>query len=95
MKTINHHSPRADQFLALKRPSDKLHELCLKRSDVKLEVNIEGELAAQQAAAKLLARSGRHISSVWTEDGECPDNGKYRIWYMVTVPIGGRNGVRH
>lgn len=88
MPTIRHQSPRAAQKLAFMRPGEKMHELALKRSDVKLEVNIEAELAAREAAAKLCGRNGRHISEVWTEDGECPDNGKYRMWFMVTVPVG-------
>ena len=87
MVQIRHESPRAAEKLAFLRPGEKLHELCLKRSDIKLDVNMTAELAAQQAAAKLCGRQRRHITDVWTEDGECPTNGKYRIWYMITVPV--------
>lgn len=88
MPAIQHQSGRAAQFLALKRDSEKLHELCLKRSDRNPMLNIEMERAAHVAAAKLVQRTGRAITNVWTEDGECPDNGKYRVWYMTTAPIG-------
>jgi hypothetical protein len=88
MNTLQHHSPRAAQKLAFMGKGEKLHELCLKRSDVNPMLNIEAEQAARIAAAKLIGRSGRAISDVWTEDGESPDLGKYRIWYLVTVPVG-------
>jgi hypothetical protein len=88
MNTLQHHSPRAAQKLAFMRKGEKMHELCLKRSDVRLDVNINAEIAAREAAAKLCGKTGRHISEVWTEDGESPDLGKYRIWYLVTVPVG-------
>ncbi len=92
MAPIRHESPRAAQKLAFMRPGEKLHELCLKRSDIHFDINATSELEAQKAAAKLCGRQSRHITDVWTEDGECPDNGKYRMWFMVTVPVHRQSG---
>jgi hypothetical protein len=87
MKPVIHESPRAGQKLAFMRHGEVLHELCLKRSDNRPEININSELLAHAAAAKLCGTRRLHISDVWTEDGECPDNGKYRIWYLITTPL--------
>lgn len=61
----------------------KVFTLALKRSDLKPEVNQRSEAMAQFAAAKLVQTKGLRIEKVWFEDGEHPDHGKYRRWYMI------------
>jgi hypothetical protein len=58
--------------------------LALPRSNRKPEVNKKSELSAQFAAARLVQTKGVSIEKVWFEDGEHPDHGLYRRWYMIT-----------
>jgi hypothetical protein len=61
----------------------RIFTLALSRSDRKPEVNARSEMTAQFAAAKICQQQQVRIEKVWFEDGEHPDFGKYRRWYMM------------
>lgn len=77
---VKHYSERAE---AVRQNGGRVFELCLRRSDRKVEVNDKAERAAHEACAKLLQQNRWSLLDVWKEDGVCPKNGMYRIWFIV------------
>lgn len=61
----------------------KVFTLALPRSRRRPEITDKSEGQARLAAAKLCQQTGLSIEKVWFEDGEHPDHGLYRRWYMI------------
>jgi hypothetical protein len=78
---FGHYSARAAAAL---QAGSRVHTLALPRSSNRPWITSQSETEARQAAAKLCQRQNARVLDVWFEDGEHPDWGLYRRWYIIT-----------
>jgi hypothetical protein len=81
---FSHYSARA---AAAMQAGSRVFTLALPRSSNRPWITAQSEREARQAAAKLCQRQGLCVADVWFEDGEHPDWGMYRRWYVIAGKV--------
>jgi hypothetical protein len=77
----SHFSARAASAV---QAGSRVYTLALPRSNNRAHITEQSEIEARVAAAKLCQMNGVQLLDVWFEDGEHPDWGLYRMFYIIT-----------
>ena len=79
-----HYSPRAT---AAFDAGSNVFTVALPRSNNRPWITAQSEREAQIGAAKFCQRKGLRVLDAWFEDGEHPDHGLYRRWYVIAGKV--------